>query len=84
LKHIAKILGGILLVILGLIGLLMPIMPGWALLIPGLILLGDYVPPIRRLLDWAKHKFEEQAGPHLRKYRESPKQPDSGPEPPVA
>jgi uncharacterized protein YqgC (DUF456 family) len=31
---------GTTLLILGLIGLLMPIMPGWPLIIPGLILIG--------------------------------------------
>lgn len=47
---------GIGLVILGIIGLILPIMPGWVFLIPGLIILGDYFPPIKRLVDWAKAK----------------------------
>lgn len=57
-RHVLRIAGGFFLVGLGLVGLVMPIMPGWALIIPGLILLADYFPPIRRLLDWAKAKLE--------------------------
>jgi len=43
-------------VTLGIIGLIMPIMPGWIFLIPGLVILSDYFPWARRLLDWAKEK----------------------------
>jgi uncharacterized membrane protein YbaN (DUF454 family) len=59
-KHAARIVGGILLVLIGIVGLALPIMPGWALIIPGLILLADYCPPIRRLLNWAEGKLEER------------------------
>ena len=45
---IRRIIGGIL-VIVGIIGLLMPIMPGWPLLIPGIALLGSKDPLIRYL-----------------------------------
>jgi len=31
-------------------------MPGWVFLIPGLIILADYFPPIKRLVDLAKAK----------------------------
>jgi len=48
--------GGFALVGLGLAGLVLPIMPGWVFLIPGLIILSDFFPPIRRLLAWAKAK----------------------------
>lgn len=51
-----RIVTGIGLCLLGIIGLILPIMPGWIFLIPGLVILADYVPPIRRLLDWAKAK----------------------------
>ena len=47
---------GWVLLILGVIGLILPIMPGWVFLIPGLIILSDYFPWARRLLDWAKRK----------------------------
>lgn len=47
---------GIFLVILGVLGLMLPIMPGWVFLIPGLVILADYFPPIKRLVEWAKAK----------------------------
>jgi uncharacterized protein YqgC (DUF456 family) len=53
------VLAGIGLVLIGLVGLVMPIMPGWVFIIPGLVLLADYFPPIRRLLEWARQKLEE-------------------------
>ncbi|MBL8294962.1 MAG: hypothetical protein JNN08_24170 [Bryobacterales bacterium] len=51
-----RIAGGTLLVILGVLGLILPIMPGWIFLIPGLVILGEYIPPIRHLVEWAKRK----------------------------
>ena len=47
---------GIILVIIGLIGGLIPIFQGWMFGIPGLIILADYFPPIKRLLFWAKKR----------------------------
>jgi uncharacterized membrane protein YbaN (DUF454 family) len=60
LRHLLRLIGGILLVLLGIAGLILPIMPGWVFLIPGLAILGDYFPPIKRLLQWAREKFEGQ------------------------
>jgi uncharacterized membrane protein YbaN (DUF454 family) len=54
-----RISAGFGLVILGIIGLVLPVMPGWIFLIPGLVILADYFPPIRRLLEWAKQKAIE-------------------------
>jgi 4-hydroxybenzoate polyprenyltransferase len=51
-----KITLGIVLVIIGLIGGLIPVFQGWILGIPGLILLAEYFPPVKRLLSWAKVK----------------------------
>ena len=45
---------GIFLVIMGLIGGLIPILQGWIFGIPGLIILAEYFPPAKRLLNWAK------------------------------
>jgi uncharacterized membrane protein YbaN (DUF454 family) len=56
-RHALRIGAGFGLVILGIVGLIMPIMPGWVFLIPGLVLLADYFPPVRRLLDWAKARL---------------------------
>lgn len=50
---------GVGLVILGIIGLILPVMPGWIFLIPGLVILADYFPPIRRLVNMLKARFEE-------------------------
>ena len=60
-----RILSGVGLVIVGIIGLIMPIMPGWVFLIPGLVILADYFPALRRLVDWAKRTYEEQKGKHV-------------------
>ena len=55
-KHTARITFGVLLVIIGLIGGLIPVFQGWIFGIPGLIILADYFPPIKKLLNWAKKK----------------------------
>jgi len=60
LRKILRPFLGFFLVILGVIGLILPIMPGWVFLIPGLVILADYFPPIKRLVEWAKAK----AGAH--------------------
>ena len=62
-KKILRFVAGVGLTLLGVIGLIMPIMPGWVFLIPGLvILLGDYIPPIKRLLAWAREKAQSSVG----------------------
>ena len=55
---VIKISMGILLVILGLIGGLIPIFQGWMLGIPGLIILAKYFPSLKNLLIWAKKKIK--------------------------
>ena len=55
-KHTLRITFGIILVIIGMIGGLIPIFQGWIFGIPGLIILADYFPPIKQLLIWAKKK----------------------------
>jgi len=57
--HALRVALGLVLVLVGILGLILPIMPGWVFLIPGLVILADYFPPIRRLLDWARRKLEE-------------------------
>ncbi|HZT29837.1 MAG TPA: PGPGW domain-containing protein [Bryobacteraceae bacterium] len=44
------------LVIVGIVGLLLPVMPGWVFLIPGLVILSDYFPWARKLVTWAREK----------------------------
>jgi len=55
-KDALKIALGILLVIIGFLGGLIPIFQGWVFGIPGLIILANYFPPANRLLIWAKKK----------------------------
>ena len=55
-KHILKISLGIILVFVGLIGGLVPIFQGWVFGVPGLIILANYFPPAKRLLNWLKNK----------------------------
>jgi uncharacterized membrane protein YbaN (DUF454 family) len=47
---------GFVLVTIGVIGLIMPIMPGWVFLIPGLAILSQRYVWAKRLMDWAKSK----------------------------
>jgi uncharacterized membrane protein YbaN (DUF454 family) len=47
---------GVGVVLVGILGALLPIIPGFVFLIPGLVILAEYFPPVRRVLDWAKHK----------------------------
>ncbi|MCC6860715.1 MAG: hypothetical protein IT158_19260 [Bryobacterales bacterium] len=51
-----RVVTGLFLTLLGLTGLILPIMPGWVFLIPGLLILAEYYHPIRRLVEWAKRK----------------------------
>ena len=55
-KHTIKITIGVILVIIGIIGGFIPIFQGWIFGIPGLVILSNYFPPIKRLLRWAKAK----------------------------
>ena len=56
-RHTLRITLGFLLVIIGLIGGLIPIFQGWVFGIPGLVILADYFPQVKRILDWAKSKY---------------------------
>ncbi len=55
-RRILRLASGIGLVLLGIAGLILPIMPGWIFLIPGLVILSDFFPPVKRVLEWAKRK----------------------------
>lgn len=60
-RKILRLFLGLLLVIVGIIGGFVPILQGWMFLIPGLIILADYFPPIHRLVEWAKRKAGKSA-----------------------
>lgn len=48
--RILRLVGGVTLVVLGILGLLLPVMPGWIFLIPGIALLSSVTPRVRKLL----------------------------------
>ena len=59
---VRRIIGAIC-VVIGIIGLLMPILPGWPFLIPGIALLGPRDPILRTLhSQHAKQTTKPQAG----------------------
>jgi len=49
-----KIIGGFSLVLLGVIGLALPLVPGLVFLTAGAILLAPSYPVVQRVLDWLK------------------------------
>tara|TARA_B100001250_G_C19391241_1_gene610656 strand:- start:116 stop:307 length:192 start_codon:yes stop_codon:yes gene_type:complete len=60
LKHILKFVLGVVLVLVGIIGGLIPVFQGWVFGIPGLIILSEYIPPLKKLVDWAKNKYKNK------------------------
>jgi len=47
---------GFVFIIIGLLGGLIPIFQGWLFGIPGLIILANYFPPAKNLLQWIRKK----------------------------
>jgi hypothetical protein len=68
-KRVAVTIVGFVLVLAGVAGLLLPIVPGWLLLIPGLALLATEYVWARRLLNIAKEKAKQAKDIVLRKKR---------------
>ena len=58
LRDTLRIIIGLVLLFIGLIGGLIPIFQGWVFGIPGLIILSDYFPPFKKILNWAKKKIK--------------------------
>ena len=58
-KDVIKISMGVILVLIGLIGGLIPIFQGWIFGIPGLIILSQYFPPIKKILNRIKKRMEK-------------------------
>ena len=58
-RDIIKIGLGIILIIIGLIGGLIPVFQGWLFGIPGLIILANYFPPAKRILIWMKKRLKK-------------------------
>ena len=61
-KHAVRITLGLTLVMVGLIGGLIPIFQGWVFGIPGLVILADYFPPLKKLVSWVKKKYRKGTG----------------------
>ena len=58
-KDVIKISMGVILVLIGLIGGLIPIFQGWIFGFPGLIILSQYFPPIKKILNKIKKRIKE-------------------------
>jgi len=75
-KRILRYASGIGLVLLGIIGLILPIMPGWIFLVPGLMILSEEIPWLDRFLKrwiaWGKQKLEREKNPDQNKDSDSP------------
>ena len=59
-KRVARIAAGGILVLAGLIGLALPILPGWVWLIPGLAILAREFTWAQRVLDWLKARLPQK------------------------
>jgi len=55
-----EIFTGILLLVIGLLGGIVPIFQGWVFGIPGLILLSKHFPPAKKLLNFIKIKLKSK------------------------
>lgn len=51
---LVRLIGGIVLTVLGVLGLVLPVMPGWIFLIPGLVILSAHFHWARRLLGYVR------------------------------
>ena len=56
-KHSFRITLGFILVLIGIVGGLIPIFQGWVFGIPGLIILAEYFPQLKKIINWAKNKY---------------------------
>ena len=62
-KRAIRIISGFFMITAGVAGWLLPIIPGWALFIPGLILLSREFHWAKRLLGWLSSRFRKQTAP---------------------
>ncbi len=56
-RPIFRIILGIVLLGIGLIGGLIPIFQGWVFGLPGLVILSDYFPPLKRIISRLRKKY---------------------------
>lgn len=65
LRHAVRITLGISFLLLGLAGLVLPVLQGILFLMIGALLLAPYVPVFQRLIDWGERRY-----PQLTRYLE--------------
>lgn len=58
-RKIFEIILGIIFVIVGFIGGLIPILPGWIIGLPGLLLLSKHFPPLKKIIKSIKMKLDK-------------------------
>lgn len=73
LRHAVRITLGCSFVVLGLAGLVLPILQGILFLLIGAVLLAPYVPVFQRLIDWGERRY-----PQLTRYLERLRGPPRG------
>lgn len=61
--RLVKLIGGTALVVLGILGLLLPILPGWIFLIPGLAVLSTATPKVRLFLRAIRDRVPRKLAP---------------------
>ena len=59
LRKILRIATGIGLILLGILGALLPVIPGFVFFIPGLMILAEYSKTAQRLLQWMKDRYAD-------------------------
>lgn len=82
-RRIARRVAGLLLLALGIVGLIMPILPGWLFIIPGAVLLGFDIPKAISVLKHLEQRYprHERHISRLRRllHRYHPAPPDEPP-----
>lgn len=61
-KKFASILSGLILILVGAVGWILPILPGWPLVIAGLLILSRHFRWARRIVDYGRGKIEKIRG----------------------
>lgn len=56
-KRLVRIFAGFVLIILGLVGLIVPILQGWLFLALGALVLSPDIPLFARMVDWIEKHF---------------------------
>lgn len=61
LRKVMVLIGGVLLIGLGLIGIVLPVLPGFLFLVGGLLLMSTEYAWAGRALAWARQRFDRRA-----------------------